>query len=81
MTRNGLLSQMIREIASMSNSTMLLISHDPTLVETLRTICRPIANLDLTTADEIFEAFNETDWDHVALVVIHLDRLSVPGEA
>ena len=65
----------------MSNSTMLIISQDPTLMETARGILRTIDQIEPSILQSIDEAYDYPNWEDVSLVLLHLDRPSLSGEA
>lgn len=61
----------------MKESTLLIISDDPTLVGSVAAIARPIESLEIASLEEVGRARSFEGWDRVAMVVIHLGR----GEA
>ncbi len=64
----------------MVDSTMLLISDDLGLVETMRLIVRSVDHLGLEVVPGCGEASSLRSWDRIALVLIHLPGRGSPAE-
>jgi two-component system response regulator HydG len=60
----------------MSPSTTLLISKDPSLIEPVNDIVRSVPNLRLQAVADIDQAYGFLQSDHLALLLVHLDRTS-----
>jgi DNA-binding NtrC family response regulator len=60
----------------MNESTILLISRDLPLIEEVRDLAHDVENLVVAVMGGLDETYAFTDWDRVALVLIHHDRRS-----
>jgi DNA-binding NtrC family response regulator len=56
----------------MNESTLLMISDDPTLVGSVAAIVRPIEGLEIACLEAVGRARSFDGWDRVAMVVVHV---------
>jgi DNA-binding NtrC family response regulator len=65
----------------MLESTMLVVSDDPSFVESVDDLVRSIGDLKVVALPAVEAAYSYGSWDHVALVLIHLRRRDPSTEA
>ena len=58
----------------MSESSVVLLSKDRSLIESYSRLSREIGCLEVSVLNDLDEVYNYTAWDQVALVVIHHDH-------
>ena len=59
---------------AMSESSIVLLSKDHSLIESMGRLSREIGHLEVSVLSELDQVYNYKNWDNVALVVVHHDR-------